>query len=84
MRVVALSTFHHNGRYDKGAVYDFPDMTATALAAKGLVEILNVDTKKNIEQSSPVSPAGAASQKTTAKPSGNGGSQTAKKTKNAK
>jgi hypothetical protein len=57
IKAIPLITFEHNGTKKRGAVYEFSDQTAKLLAAKGLVELLPVNVKKNIAESSAVLPA---------------------------
>lgn len=57
IKAIPLITFEHNGTKKRGAVYEFSDQTAKLLAAKGLVELLPMNVKKNITESSVALPA---------------------------
>ena len=57
IKAIPLITFEHNGTKKRGAVYEFSDQTAKLLAEKGLVELLPMSVKKNIQESSAVLPA---------------------------
>lgn len=57
IKAIPLITFEHNGTKKRGMVYEFSDQTARQLAEKGLVELLPMNVKKNITESSVVLPA---------------------------